>query len=556
MRNIRITQTIFILLGSALLAGGLASSWLIWRCAKISQSYTAIIHGEIAQAQQVRTIQVNFKKQVQAWKDILLRGRDDAALEKYGKEFHAQADRVQQDALKLAAQVSDPQVRQSLADFAQSQQTLNSQYEAALRVYSGNRDAGAADLAVKGKDRAPTDMLDASAARLQSLAELVPEQQARQLHHEQIGMMMAAALIWIALGSWSVSFARSLDRRMRHSVQFVRSIAAGDLTVITPEGHRDDELGELISAMSHMRDQLHAMVVQMQRITGALTGSADGVAHTSSLIARAVSEQQDQSNQVAAALQEMIASAHEVTRHCQEANEHAQKTGGLAAESCQSVTAVANDVRSLAEEARENASAVVELGQRSQQIGQVVSLIEEIAGQTNLLALNAAIEAARAGEHGRGFAVVAGEVRRLAERTTTATKEIADAVHSIQLGTQTVVGNIQESAERVQQSVAAADVAASSLNVLGASAEEVRQRIAQIAQSSDEQADASRQLGESMNQITAGVSKTSEGAEESARTAEELVELARQLDEQTSQFQTDDEPQSSKGPSLVRRRVA
>jgi methyl-accepting chemotaxis protein len=189
---------------------------------------------------------------------------------------------------------------------------------------------------------------------------------------------------------------------------------------------------------------------------------------------------------------------------------------------------VAQEVRALAAEAQSNALTVQQLGERSRKIGQVVTLIQEIAGQTNLLALNAAIESARAGEHGRGFAVVAGEVRRLAERTTAATKEIAEAVESIQQGTQHAVDSIRESSERVEKSVATADAAAHSLTVLGASTDEVRQRIAQIAQASEEQTQASGLVGQSMNEIATSITASSEGAELSSKTAHELVKLAEQ----------------------------
>jgi methyl-accepting chemotaxis protein len=227
------------------------------------------------------------------------------------------------------------------------------------------------------------------------------------------------------------------------------------------------------------------------------------------------------------------------------------KTEDLAVGSCRTVEAVAEEVRTLAAEARQNAVSVQQLGERSRQIGQVVTLIQEIAGQTNLLALNAAIESARAGEHGRGFAVVAGEVRRLAERTTNATKEIADAVLSIQQGTQHAVDSIRESSERVEKSVVTADAAAHSLTLLGQSTDEVRQRIAQIAQASEEQTQASGMVGQSMNEIANSISASSEGAELSSKTANELVQLAEQLTQQSRQFKTGAEGAK---PKLVPRR--
>lgn len=538
MKSLRIAHTIYLLLGLALLAGGIASTFLMFRCAGISADYTSIIQGEIAQAQKIRVLQVNFKKQVQAWKDILLRGKDDASLAKYDKEFHAQAAKVDDSAATLASQIGDSEARTGLLNFSQQHQVLDSQYETALVEYKTSRDFAVADAAVKGKDRPPTDSLDAVAERLTGLADSIPTAEAAHLHREQEIVLAVLILVWSSLAIWCVGFARSLGFRFTRCVDFVHVIAAGNLTVDEPEHGRADEIGRLIVAMAEMRNQLCEMVGSVQAVSERLTVNAESASRFSGHIADAANLQRDETNQVAAALEEMIASVHEVTEHCNDAAKRAVYTGNLATGSCQSVESVAGEVREMASEARENAHHVQELGERSSKIGQIVTLIEEIAGQTNLLALNAAIESARAGEHGRGFAVVAGEVRRLAERTTHATKEIAEAVNMIQQGTKDAVSSIEASTSRVGKSVDTADAAVESLTVLGKSADEVRQRILQIAQAAEEQSLASGQVGRSMNQITASINRSTEGAAEAARTANEMVSLARTLVGETSRFTT------------------
>lgn len=549
MRSLRIAQTIYLLLGCALLAGGVATTYLMVRTAGISADYNAIIQGQIAEAQQVRVLQVNFKKQVQAWKDILLRGKNDAALSKYETEFRSLAEKVQADSSELSGKIQDDEARSGLQNFSQQHDLLDNQYQSALENYKSTRDFASADAAVLGKDRPPTDSLDRVVARLTELAETVPAAEAERLHHEQKIMIGVLALLWSALALWSIVFARSLGLRLNRCVGFVLEVAGGDLTSAAPEHGRKDELGELVEAMSQMCRQLAAISDDVKAAAGILSTNAEGVSSSSGQIARAVTEQRGQSSQVASALEEMLASVREVTNHCHEAAEKAIQTGKLAGESCYSVEAVAGEVRELAEEAERNAQQVLELGERSRQISQIVTLIQEIAGQTNLLALNAAIESARAGEHGRGFAVVAGEVRRLAERTTTATKEIGDAVQSILDGTRNAVESIQESSGRVAKSVATANAAVQSLNVLTSSATAVQARIEQIAQATEEQSQASALVGQSMHEIAASISSSSEGAEECARSAEELARVAQQLRENSSKFKTGTE---ECGPQLVK----
>ena len=538
MRSLRIATTIYLLLGVTLFAGGVVITYLMTQSARISSDYTAILQGEIAQTQKVRGIQINFNKQVQAWKDILLRGKEDASLAKYDQEFHAQAAVVDESAASLATQIQDPEALGALNEFTRQHQSLDSQYQVALAGYKTGRDFAAADAALKGKDRLPTDSLNRVADRLTELGESMPVAEATHLRHEQGVVLLLLIGIWAVLILWTVKVAHSLGLRLTHCLDFVRCIADGDLTAREPEQGHIDEIGMLVGSVGEMRDRLCEMLGAIQTASERLITDAESASRFSGHIAKGASGQRDQAKQVASALEEMIASVREVTQHCRDAAERAVHTGSLATGSSHSVETVAGEVREMATEARQNAQHVQELGERSSKIGQIVVLIEEIANQTNLLALNAAIESARAGEHGRGFAVVAGEVRRLAERTTAATKEIAEAVALIQQGTHDAVQSIETSTERVGKSVATADAAAESLTVLGSSAEEVRQRILQIAHAAEQQSQASSVVGKSMNEITATINRSTQGAEEAARVANEMVGLSRDLVSMTGKFRT------------------
>jgi len=183
---------------------------------------------------------------------------------------------------------------------------------------------------------------------------------------------------------------------------------------------------------------------------------------------------------------------------------------------------------------------IASLAHRSEEIGKVVNVIQEISEQTNLLALNAAIEAARAGEHGRGFAVVAGEVRRLAERTKGATEEIAGTIRSIQDETRKTVEVMNEARTTVETGMDETAHARRSLEAIIDSSKQVEHQIHLIATAATEQTSASGEISESAGQISQIAVENTQGAEEAVEALKNLASLASGLDGMIRQFRLDD----------------
>jgi methyl-accepting chemotaxis protein len=188
---------------------------------------------------------------------------------------------------------------------------------------------------------------------------------------------------------------------------------------------------------------------------------------------------------------------------------------------------------------KKSAETVEALGRSSDQIGEIVQVIDDIADQTNLLALNAAIEAARAGEQGRGFAVVADEVRKLAERTTKATKEIAAMIKQIQKDTGEAVESMKVGTDEVERGKALADEAGRSLNLMITGAVEVVDMIMQVAAASEEQSSVAAEISKNVDSIRNVTKETTTGVQEIARASEDLNRLTVNLQQSVSIFRID-----------------
>ena len=219
----------------------------------------------------------------------------------------------------------------------------------------------------------------------------------------------------------------------------------------------------------------------------------------------------------------------ETSKNTSMASDTARIAGEKAREGGKVVTMTIDGMNRIADVVEKSADTVFVLGQNSDKIGEIIQVIDDIADQTNLLALNAAIEAARAGEQGRGFAVVADEVRKLAERTTNATKEIASMIHTIQNDTADAVTSIQEGKKEVESGKVLALKAGDVLKEIVEGAGQVADIIVQVAAASEEQAATVEEIGQNVEAISSVANDSASGIQQIASATEDLNRLTTSL---------------------------
>ena len=313
-----------------------------------------------------------------------------------------------------------------------------------------------------------------------------------------------------------------------------------------------DEVGQICTSFNGFVKTLHDVITQLAGTADHVASASEEISSSAEQQAQSASTQKDQTAQVATALQEMNVTVQQVSENSSKASEASRKAAETARQGGSIVDQTLAKMQVIAQSVRSTAGRVEELGKSSDQIGRIIGVINDIADQTNLLALNAAIEAARAGEQGRGFAVVADEVRKLAERTTTATKEIAQMIQTVQQETKEAVNAMEEGTQQVEEGVATTSKAGEALREIIQMSEQVGDMITQIATAATEQSSATEEINHSMEQIANLVKESAAGAQQSAQACQDLSGMAFELQKIVSNFKVGDGAVPPHGESRTR----
>jgi len=326
-------------------------------------------------------------------------------------------------------------------------------------------------------------------------------------------------------------FAKSVDTMLHVMEKF----AEGDLRVeLTVESN--NEVGLLFDGFNKSTQRMNKLLSSVIELIESAASASSQISASSEQLAAGTKEQSSQTVEVAGAVEEMAKTIIENTINAEQAAAYSMEAVTLAKEGGTVVRETILGIEKISNVVSDASEKVKSLGNNSSQIGEIIQVINDIADQTNLLALNAAIEAARAGEQGRGFAVVADEVRKLADRTTIATKEIARMIKQIQEGTAITVKSINQGSSEAENGKILAENAGKSLNDIITASDKVVGIVNIVADANKEQSNAAEQISKSVERISSVIDQTSSGIQQIASSSEAMHHMTQDLQSLIANF--------------------
>ena len=463
-------------------------------------------------ARDMEMLQSDFRKQMQEWKNTLLRGKDEAERAKYWEAFQKNEADVASEVSALMAAVPAGEAHDLLARFQREHVKMGEGFRAGYAAFSAaGFDAAAGDRAVKGIDRAPSALLVQAREAIAGQAATTAAA-AKAVGHSatllSYTLMLLGAVAAVVAG---VLVSRSITRPLGKAVRTAQSVASGDLRT-TIEVRGNDETGQLLQALKDMTGSLQNIVSQVR-------SGAETIAVASDEIAQGNLDLSNRTEQQAGAIEETAASVEEITSTVQQNAENARQASQLAVSACEVAAKGGRMVEQVI-------CTMASINESSKKIVDIIEVIDGIAFQTNILALNAAVEAARAGEQGRGFAVVADEVRTLAQRSATAAKEIKEL--------------IDDSVARVDAGNRLVGETGNTMGDIVASVRRVTEIIGEISVASTEQSAGIAQVNMAVSEMDTVTQQNAALVEEAAAAAESLRDQTQALTEVVSVFKLEE----------------
>ncbi len=471
-------------------------------------TFSSEVMRQVDDERAIASLSGHFKTQIQEWKDTLLRGSDVNMLERHHTAFLKQQQAVADGAQALQGRLENAVLNAELDKFIVAQKKMTAGYaEGYDKFVRTGFDSSVGDMAVRGIDREPAQLLDDLAGKIAERRGKVADAAfagGKRAIWLALVVMLAACGAGIAVG---VALARGVVLPLLMANGVAKDVAAGDLAKpIAADG--DDETASLLRDLSEMQGQLRKLV-------GSVRENAHGLERASAEIAQGNQDLSGRTEKQAAALQITASTMEQLGATANNSAEGARKASELANE--------ARDVATRGGAAVERVVTTMRgINEGSRRIAEIISVIDGIAFQTNILALNAAVEAARAGEQGRGFAVVATEVRSLAGRSASAAREIKSLIAA--------------SVEQVEEGSRLVDVAGSTMQEIVSSIHRVSDLVGEISTASAEQRAGVVQVGHEVGRMDQVTQQNAALVEESAAAAESLKHQAHELVKSVSGF--------------------
>jgi twitching motility protein PilJ len=328
----------------------------------------------------------------------------------------------------------------------------------------------------------------------------------------------------------------SLQRSITDLLNTINQVARGDLTIrgkVT-----NDALGNVVDSVNFMLDNFTKVLERVRKAAIDVSTSANQILEAADDMTEGATQQDQEITNTSSAVEELTVSMKQVSNNAEASAEAARRALDAAEQGNRAVRDTLEGMQRIRASVQATAKKIKSLGDRSLEISEIINVINDITEQTNLLALNAAIEAARAGEAGRGFAVVADEVRKLAEHSRSATKDIAALIKAIQAETNEAVVVMEEGTREVEVGTGLADQAGKALEAISSVVRQSAELVQEISLASKQQVRGTEGVAHAMQIISGITRETTQGARQTASTVGHMVRLSEQLNEALAQFRS------------------